>query len=189
MRERSKEFHQQNVTHFTLDLRYNTGGSVSDSHCLASIIAPTEALGGTCASLTYNNKNSNKDNVMTYSQSLINGGANLNIRQGFIITSSSTSASVAGSFLNCLSPLQRWALVGSNLSCWGMASQQYINHDLSWTFSPIVCYVSNSENETGQTGTFKPNLSISETKDLSTFLPFGNPKETILSAVIDLIDN
>ena len=187
--EMSNEFHQQGVTHFILDLRYNTGGSFIDSQLLASIIAPSEALGSTFATLTYNNKNSDKDNTMTYSQSLISGGANLNIRQGFIITSSSTSASVAGSFLNCLSPLQRWALVGANLSCWGMAAEQYINHDLSWAFSPIVCYVSNSENETGQTGTFKPNLSITETSNLSTFLPFGDPKETILSAVIDLIDN
>ena len=187
--EMSNYFHQQGVTHFILDLRYNTGGSFIDSHLLASIIAPSEALGNTFATLTYNNKNSEKDNVMTYNQSILSGGANLNIQQGFIISSSSTSASVAGSFLNCLSPLQRWALVGSNLSCWGMAAQQYINYDLSWSLSPIVCYVSNSENETGQTGTFKPNLSISETKNLSTFLPFGDPKETILSAIIELIDN
>lgn len=185
----SNEFYQERITHFVLDLRYNTGGSFANTQLLASILAPSGALGSDFASLIYNEKNTSKNKVMTYDASLIAGGANLNIQQGFIITSSATSPSVAGSFLNCLSPLQRWALIGSNLSCWGVAAEQYINENLSWAVSPIVCYVENSEKETGQTGVFKPNVSIAETKDLSTFLPFGNPKETILSTIIDLIDN
>lgn len=186
--EISNYFYNEGVTHFALDLRYNTGGNFKCTHLLASLFAPTSALGSDYASLSYNTIKSDKDATWTYDQQIISGGSNLNIRQGFFITSSQTSASVTGVFLNCLSPLHRWGLVGASVNCWGMAAEQFVNPYYSWAVSPIVCYVANSENETGQSGSFTPNVTISETSNMATFLPFGNPKETLLNAVIELID-
>ncbi len=186
--EVSNYFAKQNITHFALDLRYNTGGSFDCSQLMATLLAPSSALGSVYATTTYNNKNTDKDGNLIYAPELIAGGTNLNIRQGFVITSNQTSASIAGTFLNCLSPLKCWALVGTNLTCWGMATERFMNPNLSWAVSPVVCYVANSEGETGQNGRFTPNVSITETSDLSTFLPFGDPDETLLNAVIKLID-
>ena len=186
--EISNYFYKEGVTHFALDLRYNKGGNFDCTHLLASLFAPTSALGSNYASLTYNSEKSYKDATWTYNQELISGGSNLNISQGFVITSSQTSASVTGVFLNCLSPLKRWGLVGASVSCWGMAAEQYVNPYYSWSVSPIVCYVANSEGETGQSGSFTPTVSIAENSDLANFLPFGNIQETLLKAVIELID-
>ncbi len=186
--EVSKYFANEGVTHFALDLRYNSGGTFDCSQIMATLLAPSSALGSTYASLSYNDKNVSKDKSITYDTSLITGGNNMNIQQGFVITSTQTSASIAGVFLNCISPLKRWALVGSNLTCWGMAAETFINRNFNWGLSPIVCYVANSENETGQNGRFTPNVAITETSNLATFLPFGNPEETLLNAVIKMID-
>ena len=79
-------------------------------------------------------------------------------------------------------------MVGSNITCWGMAAEQFNSSRFSWALSPIVCYVANSEDETSQGGTYRPNVSITETSNLSTFLPFGNPNETLLQAAIKLVD-
>ena len=186
--EVSNYFANEGVTHFALDLRYNSGGSFDCSQLMATLLAPTEALGTTYATLTYNNKLSEKDGSILYDRQLISGGSNLNIRQGFVMTSSQTSASIAGVFLNCISPLKRWALVGTSLTCCGMTTEQFINPTFNWAVNPIVCYVANSEDETGQGGSFTPNVAVSETSNLATFLPFGDPNETLLKAVIDMID-
>ncbi len=186
--EISKYFAGQNITHFVLDLRYNTGGSFDCSQLLATILAPQHALGTTYATLTYNDIKSDKNKSVTYDPDLIKEGNNLNIQQGFIISSSQTSPSIAGVFLNCINPLKRWALVGTSINCWGVATEFFDNRNLYWGVSPVVCFVENSENITGQNGSFKPNVSITETSNLSTFLPFGNPQETLLNEVINMID-
>jgi hypothetical protein len=49
--------------------------------------------------------------------------------------------------------------------------------------------VSNSDGVTGAGGSFTPNVSLSETSDLSRYLPLGNPEEALLHAVIQLIDS
>jgi hypothetical protein len=59
---------------------------------------------------------------------------------------------------------------------------------LQWEINPVVCSVTNSNSETGAGGTFSPNVSVSETSDMSRYLPLGNPDETLLHAAIQLID-
>jgi hypothetical protein len=190
LREASNYFAQQGISTLIIDLRYNTGGTFADSQLLASLVAPTAYVEADApyATLTYGTNRSADNHTLTFSKSLIGSGTNLNISQGIILTGSSTKAAVAGTFLNCLAPLSRWALVGTDLSCWGVATERFESADYNWRLNAVVATVANSEGETGANGSFTPNSSVSETKDLSRVLPLGNPEEMLISAAIALIE-
>jgi hypothetical protein len=191
LRNISRYFASQGVTHLAIDMRYNSGGSFLCSQLLASLVAPVDAVtsSATYAQMTYNDKRSADNSTLRYSTAKIGDGANLNIYQGFVITGSGTSASICGTFLNCLSTFGNWALVGSSVACWGAATERFISTETNWAVNPIVCTVSNSDGVTGAGGSFTPNVSLSETSDLSRYLPLGNPEEALLHAVIQLIDS
>jgi hypothetical protein len=190
LREASNYFATQGINYLAIDLRHNSGGSFRNSQLLASIVAPSLAVFGstTYATLTYNDKRTADNCALTYSSDVIGTGSNLSINQGFIITGSGTSASVAGCFLNCLSTFNCWALVGTSLTCWGVATELVVSETLQWQLNPVVCYVANSNGETGAGGSFTPNVKMAETDDLTRYLPLGNTDEALLHAVIELVD-
>ena len=190
LRSISNYFAQEGITHFILDLRYNTGGDFESTQLLASLLAPAYEVhsNGVYARQEYNDLLTSRNGDITYNTEVIGSGSNMNIVQGFIISSSSTSPSVAGTFLNCLSPLKCWGMVGSTLKCWGFATERFTSPRFTWAVNPVVCSVENSNGDTGENGTFSPNVTATETSNLANFLPFGNPKETLLNAVITLID-
>lgn len=182
-----REFSDARVTHFILDLRYNAGGSLECAQLLSTMLAPSSALGTPFASLEYNDKLTSKNHDISYDPQLIGTGANLDIQQGFIL-SSSTTAGITGTMLNCLAPLNRWALVGSSIACNGVATEAFISPQHPWSLNPVVCAVKNSAGESGRGGSFTPNAAVNETTDRSTFLPFGDPKEALLSVALGMID-
>ncbi len=190
LREVSNYFAQNNVTHFALDLRYNTGGQFESTELLASILASSVDVTSKniYAIQEFNDLRAKQDGPITYNSEIIGNGSNLNIRQGFVITSSATSPSVTGVFLNCVSTHQPWALIGSSVKCWGFATEHFADPRFTWAVNPVVCSVANSAGSTGEAGTFTPNVIVNETSNLANFLPFGNPKEALLSTVIGIID-
>jgi hypothetical protein len=190
LREASNYFAQQGISNLIVDLRYNSGGTFAESQLLASIIAPQSSVAASApyAKLTYGDNRSADNRTLTYNNDIIGSGSNLNIKQGVFITSSQTSASVAGCFLNCISPLACWALVGSSVTCWGVATERIVSEELRWAIKPVVCTVTNNNDETGSGGSYTPNVSVSETSDYSRYLPLGNPNEALLLAAMQLID-
>lgn len=187
LRAISREFAQAGVTHFVLDLRYNNGGSLACAQLLSTLLVPADALTTPFASLEYNDKLTSKNHSLTFDPQLIGTGANLNIQQGFILSSSSTGG-LSGTLLNCLAPLERWALVGSPITCQGVATEAFVSPKYPWSLNPVVCMVKNSLGESGRGGSFTPNAAVSETANRSTFLPLGDPKEALLSVAFGLID-
>ncbi|MEG0455739.1 MAG: peptidase S41, partial [Bacteroides sp.] len=183
----SREFATAGITELILDLRYNKGGSLACAQLLCALVAPQSALGTPLGNLTYNDKLTSKDRSLTFDSKLIGSGSNLNISQGFIISSNAT-AGVSGVMLNLLSPLKRWGLVGSNVSCNGVATEGFADPTNTWSLNPVVCTVYNSLQESGRGGSFTATKTISETNNLTKFLPFGNPDEMLLSTTIGLID-
>lgn len=182
-----REFADAGITYFILDVRYNTGGSLECAQLLSTMLAPASVLDTPFASLEYNDKLTSKNHNITYNSQLIGTGANLNIQQGFMLSSSTTSG-ITGTMLNCLSPLKRWALVGSPVSCHGVATEAFVSPKYPWSLNPVVCTVKNSAGESGRGGSFTPNATVIETTDRSTFLPFGDPKEALLSVALGIID-
>lgn len=187
LRTISREFAEAGVTHLILDMRYNRGGSLACAQLLCALVAPKSLLGSPLGSLTYNDKQASKNSALMFDSQLIGSGSNLNITQGFILSSGET-AGVSGVLLNLLLPLERWALVGSSVSCSGVATDRFDNPQGTWSLNPVVCEVFNSLKESGRGGSFTTAQTVNETTDLSKFLPFGDKNEALLGTVIGLID-
>ncbi len=190
LREVSNYFAQNNVTHFALDLRYNTGGHFESTELLASILTTTNEITtqSAYADLEFNDLRSDQNGAIKYNREIIGNGSNLNIYQGFVISSSATSPGVTGVFLNCISAVQPWALIGSSIKCWGFATENFTNPRFAWSVNPVVCSVFNSKGESNEGATFTPNVVATDNSNMANFLPFGNPKEALLSTVIGIID-
>ena len=186
LRTISREFADAGITHFILDLRYNKGGSLDCAQLLSALVAPSNALGQPLGSLQYSDKQAAKNSSFSFDSKLIETGANLNITQGFILSTNTTSGT-SGTLLNLLSPLQRWGLVGSSVTNRGVTTERFNYPNNVWALYPVVCEVLNAKEEIGL-GTFTPNKSVNETSDLSKFLPFGDVNEALLSTTIGLID-
>ena len=126
------------ATHFALDLRYNTGGHFESTELLASILTTTNEITtqSAYADLEFNDLRSDQNGAIKYNREIIGNGSNLNIYQGFVISSSATSPGVTGVFLNCISAVQPWALIGSSIKCWGFATENFTNPRFAWSVNP-----------------------------------------------------
>lgn len=188
LRNISRIFADAGITHFVLDLRNNTGGSLECAQLLASLLAPEEAVGNICAHLEYNDKQSYKDFDLLFDPQLIGSGSNMDIQQGYVLTSSATTG-IAGTFFDFLYPFEKWEILGSSLSSRGVATESFINPQYGWSLNPVVCTVYNSEGE-AHMGTFTAKYTVNETSDtnLVTYLPLGDKKETLFGMALGIID-
>ncbi len=189
LRDISRVFASAGVTHFVLDLRNNTGGSLECAHLLASLLAPGSEVGKICAHLEYNDKQSYKDFDLLFDPQLIGNGANMNIQKGFILTSSTTTG-IAGTFYDCLFPFDKWEILGTALPAMGVATESFVNPKYGWSLNPVVCTVYNSAGEAHMGGNFTAKYTIDQTSttNLVTYLPLGNKEETLFSAALGIID-
>ena len=189
LRDISRVFASAGVTHFVLDLRNNTGGSLECAHLLASLLAPGSEVGKICAHLEYNDKQSYKDFDLLFDPQLIGNGANMNIQKGFILTSSTTTG-IAGTFYDCLFPFEKWEILGTALPAMGVATESFVNPKYGWSLNPVVCTVYNSAGEAHMGGNFTAKYTIDQTSttNLVTYLPLGNKEETLFSAALGIID-
>lgn len=85
-----------------LDLRYNPGGYVSTAQLVATLLAPSTALGQPMLYMTPNDKIATVESY-NFDASLLPGGSNLTYRNLYILTSGNT-ASASEIVINCLRP-------------------------------------------------------------------------------------
>lgn len=189
LREISHVFASAGVTHFVLDLRNNTGGTLECAQLLASLLAPADEVGKIFAHLEYNDKQSYKDFDLLFDPQLIGNGMNMNIQKGYVITSSATKG-VAGTFYDCMLPVASWEILGSSLPSTGIATESFINPIYGWSLNPVVCTVYNRAGESHGGGSFPAQHAINETSqtNLVTYLPLGDKKETLFSMALGIID-
>ena len=64
----------------------------------------------------------------------------MNIQKGFILTSSTTTG-IAGTFYDCLFPLEKWEILGTALPAMGVATESFVNPKYGWSLNPVVCTV------------------------------------------------
>lgn len=85
-----------------LDLRYNPGGYVSTAQLVATMLAPSTALGQPMLYMTPNDKIATVESY-DFETSLLPGGSSLTYRNLYILTSGNT-ASASEIVINCLRP-------------------------------------------------------------------------------------
>ncbi|WP_214001125.1 S41 family peptidase [Arsukibacterium sp.] len=94
-------FSQQNIDELVLDVRYNGGGLIRVANQLSSHIALPELQGNIFVKYRYNDKNTRKNNNVSFS--LGAGRTNLNLPRVFVLTTAG-SCSSSELVINALSP-------------------------------------------------------------------------------------
>ena len=122
-------------------------------------------------------------------KALIANGANLNLNTLYVLTSSET-ASASEMVINCLKPyMSEIVLIGQKTVGKNVGSKTFVNTELQIAISPIVCKVYNSKSSSDYSSGFTPDYPLSESSNLSTYLPFGNENETLLAKALSIITN
>lgn len=103
MYELFEKFKNAGVNEFILDLRYNTGGDVECARQLASLLAPSSALGNTFCYLEYNDKNTDNNSSVSFLNTSAVQSANLDLDRLYVLTGSYT-ASASELVINTLRP-------------------------------------------------------------------------------------
>lgn len=187
--EASKYFAGQNINQLILDLRYNNGGSLGSAQLLCTILAPSDKLGSQLGYLEFNKKITPREQSFMLDKSLITNGSNLNLNTLYILTSSET-ASASEMVINCLKPyMSEIVLIGQKTVGKNVGSKTFVNTELQIAISPIVCKVYNSKSSSDYSSGFTPDYPLSESSNLSTYLPFGNENETLLAKALSIITN
>lgn len=185
LREAFSYFATEQVNEFVLDLRYNNGGQLSCASLLCAMLAPSSALGQTLAYLEFNESIGEQE--MVFDESLIQGGANLNLSRLYVLTSTET-ASASEMLINCLKPYMEVVLVGGTTVGKNVASRAFVNEELMLEMRPIVCKLYNADRESEYAEGFMADVSVDENGDMARFLPFGNPDELMLYTALNLIN-
>ncbi|WP_148371752.1 S41 family peptidase [Bacteroides bouchesdurhonensis] len=187
LRKWSAELAQENIHKVILDLRYNAGGTLDCVQLLSTILAPSYYLDQNMTFLEYNDKNIDKDATLTFNQQLLKNGKNLDLNTLIVLISGETTGAPEMLMNNLNNKVQKLIGIGSSTKGQNVATEKFINEEFSWAVNPVVCTVYNSEHDTFSGG-FQPHYSVSSSTDYSTFLPFGDPKEALLSVAIGVLE-
>lgn len=195
MRSIFANFKKAEVDDFILDLRYNPGGYLSCAQVLASLLTPEQAFGKIFCTLKFNENNASRNEAMMLDKSLT-GGANLNMKRLYIITSNLT-ASASESIINGLRPFmgeENIILIGTRTEGKNVASLAFNSSSYGFVLHPIVATVYNGNEESDYANGFAPTIEQDELKvdfDHAGYaiplLPLGDANEILLNATLAVI--
>lgn len=168
----SQEFKSENVSEFVLDLRYNPGGLLTSAMLLSAILAPEEALDKTFGYMRYNNKWSPREEEFMLEKEKLNGGANLNLKRLYVLTTSS-SASASELLIYCLSPYMEVITIGETTEGKNVGSISYTNEEVQLILHPIVGQIYNVDGDSDYADGIEPDYEC-RTNTIHTYYPFGD---------------
>ena len=197
------DFANENLTHFILDLRYNSGGSIASATHLASMITG-QFNGQVFAKQEWNYKaedyyNSNNPEALIdrFTNTLSSGTAinSINTTKLYILTSSRT-ASASELVINCLEPYINVTKIGSTTTGKNVGSvtlydspnfrKQNLNPTHKYAMQPIVLSVVNKNNF----GDYHLgiNADVDFEENLGNLGVLGETSDPFLSAALDYIN-
>ena len=188
MRTIFQRFKEQQPTDFILDLRYNPGGYLSCAQVLASLLAPSEAMGKIFCSLEFNEKMAAQRNEVYLFDKALTSGSGLGLSRLYIITSSLT-ASASESIINGLRPImgaENVILVGSRTEGKNVASLSF-KSPYDYTLHPIVATVFNGNGESDYANGFLPTVQVDELQSIAPLYPLGDVRELMLNTALSSI--
>jgi C-terminal processing protease CtpA/Prc len=185
----SKDF--AGVDEFILDLRYNNGGLISCAQLLATILAPSDALGSIFCIEEFNGKSwIQKKSNLYYNSNLIKSGINLNLKTIYVLVTDMT-ASASELVINGLKPYANVILIGTKTEGKNVGSITIEDESkYDWYMQPIVCKLYNAENKSDYEDGMTVNYELDEgsIQNMDSFLELGDTNELLLNAALSIID-
>ena len=189
-------FQTQNVTDLVLDLRYNSGGSISTATKLASMITG-QFTGQLFAKQQWNAKAQSyyESNSPSSLENRFVGNLNsLNLNKVYVLTTGAT-ASASESVINCLKPYITVVQIGTTTTGKNVGSitlydsptfaKQNVNPRHKYAMQPIVLKIVDKNGFGDYTSGIAPTTLLPESMDDLGIL--GNPSEPLLNAAINQI--
>ena len=183
LRKVFRKFQTDGVNEFVLDLRYNTGGSLDCVQLLCTMLAPADKMNQLLVLLRYNDKRVESNQDLTFNPELIQSGANLNLSTVYVLTTNATRGA-AEMVINCLNPYMKVILIGTQTAGEYVATEPFVHPTDRFILNLAVCNVFNVQEKSDYVNGFKPAYEYNEDSYLSTYLPFGNTNETLLSVAL-----
>ncbi|MBA4134056.1 MAG: peptidase S41 [Flavobacterium sp.] len=189
-------FQTQNVTDLVLDLRYNSGGSISTATKLASMITG-QFTGQLFAKQQWNTKAQSyyESNSPSSLENRFVGNLNsLNLNKVYVLTTNAT-ASASELVINCLKPYITVVQIGTTTTGKNVGSitlydsptfaKQNVNPRHKYAMQPIVLKIVDKNGFGDYTSGIAPTTPLPESMDDLGIL--GNPSEPLLNAAINQI--
>ena len=189
-------FQTQNVTDLVLDLRYNSGGSISTATKLASMITG-QFTGQLFAKQQWNAKAQSyyESNSPSSLENRFVGNLNsLNLNKVYVLTTNAT-ASASELVINCLKPYITVVQIGTTTTGKNVGSitlydsptfaKQNVNPRHKYAMQPIVLKIVDKNGFGDYTSGIAPTTPLPESMDDLGIL--GNPSEPLLNAAINQI--
>ena len=185
----SKDF--AGVDEFILDLRYNNGGLISCAQLLATILAPSDALGRIFCIEKFNGKSwIQKKSNLYYNSNLVKNGINLNLKTIYVLVTGMT-ASASELVINGLKPYANVILIGTKTEGKNVGSITIEDESkYDWYMQPIVCKLYNAEDKSDYEDGMTVNYELDEARlqNMDSFLELGDTNELLLNAALSIID-
>lgn len=189
-------FKSAGVSELVIDLRYNSGGDVSEAAGLCAMIAPGLSY-NTDFILYKGNKNGGErkesigeavtfDKRLDFNALLQN---NMGLSRVFILATGAT-ASAAEVVINNLKPFMKVKVIGGKTVGKDEASflirDQRTPRQVDWEMYPIIYKLFNAQGQGGYSGGISPDLELSEFSVLP-LVPFGNTNDALLSKALEQV--
>lgn len=185
-----KKFKQEQVTEFVLDLRYNGGGLITCAQLLASMLAPSHALGQTFGYIKYNDKKQKSNRELKFHSSSDMADYSLNLNRLYVLTGQQTASS-SEAVINSLIPYMKReniTLIGAQTIGKTVGSNTYGDTDsYGWLLHPITLRISNKDGDANYENGFSPDIALSELSYGQRLYPLGDPKDLLLGKAIEKI--
>jgi carboxyl-terminal processing protease len=183
------------ISEMVLDLRYNTGGEVSQAIFLSSALAPIDVVteGRTLVEYTYNDnlegffldrQGESSPNLVS---SFVANDYNLNLTDLYVLTTRST-ASASELLINGLKPHMNVVQIGE--STFGKFYGSYVLYDQSeppkhnWAIVPVVLKYVNANGEGEFVNGLAPDVPLLD--NILEARPFGDINDPMLNAALVL---
>lgn len=189
-------FQSQSVTDLVLDLRYNSGGSISTATKLASMITG-QFTGQLFAKQQWNAKAQSyfeSNNPASLENRFVGNLNSLNLNKVYILTTNAT-ASASELVINCLKPYITVVQIGTTTTGKNVGSitlydsptfaKQNVNPRHKYAMQPIVLKIVDKNGFGDYTSGIAPTTPLPESMDDLGIL--GNPSEPLLNTAINQI--
>ena len=172
-------FKNNNIDELIVDLRYNSGGSVSVAEYLASWIAGNKYSDKAFVKFLHNNKHLDLDTVINVSYNE-NG---LDLERIFFIGSNST-ASASELLINGLEPFMDVILIGNNTHGKPVGMYALPFTDYNYVVLPVCFRYTNGNDE----GDFYDGLVPDSYSEDDITRDFGDPQEDCLEETLNIME-
>jgi len=185
------EFKSQGVDHLVLDLRYNSGGSVTSAILLSSLIAPASKAGDVLLRTTYNDiltqyfDTKEADNPDRYIDRITPQEHNLNLNK-VVVLSTFKTASASEMIIYGLDPHMNVYHIGEQTrgKYYGSNTFSDPNKSHNWAIQPIIMRAENKTNSINYTEGLIPDQKRTDFINASTIYELGDPKEDFLAQAL-----